>query len=115
MMVSCSDGGGGSGGSGGDNNNDEEEDNDKEEDNNKSRKRTFDQSNEQDHERDRNLPEGGNNECDDFDFSEHSESSHNDGGPENWQYGPSFTTNRIVLETRGYMLAGPVYRPLVMR
>jgi hypothetical protein len=50
----------------------------------------------------------------DVDFSEHSESSPNDGGPENWQYGPSFTTNRIVLETRGYMLAGPVGHPLVM-
>jgi len=59
MMVSGSDGGGGGGGSGGGNN-------DKEEDNDKSRKRTFDQFNKQDHERDRNRPEGGNNESDDF-------------------------------------------------
>jgi hypothetical protein len=49
----------------------------------------------------------------DVNFSEHSASSPNDGGPDNWQYRPSFTTNHIVLETHGYMLARPVCRPLV--
>ena len=55
--------GGGSGGGG--------SNNDKEEDNDKSRKRKFDQFSEQDHERDRNQPEGGNNESDDFGESLH--------------------------------------------
>ena len=65
MVVSGSDGGGGHGGSGGGSNNDKEEDNDK------SRKPTFDQFSEQDHKRDRNRPEGGNNESDDFGESLH--------------------------------------------
>ena len=61
MMISGSDGGGGGGGS----------NIDKEEDNDKLRKRTFDRFSAQDHERDRNQPEGGNNESDDFGESLH--------------------------------------------
>jgi hypothetical protein len=65
MMVSGSDGGGGGSGSGGGSNTGKEEDNDK------SRKRTYDQFSKQDHERDQNRPEGGNNESDEFGESLH--------------------------------------------
>jgi hypothetical protein len=64
-MVRGSDGSGGDGSGGGGSGND------KEEDNNKSRKRTFDQFSEQHRKRDRNWPEGGNNESNDFGKSLH--------------------------------------------
>jgi hypothetical protein len=109
------DGGGGGGGSGnpGVSMNDKDEYNL----NDRSTKRSFDQFN-QDKlalEQDSNKRRGGSGkpfyilfdatfiDCFTIDLSDHSTSS-NDGGPESWRFGPSFTTHRIVFETCGYIL-----------